>query len=568
MITELQLEHFLFMPDAHIEFTPGLNVITGETGAGKSILLEAVKLILGKKARSGLVLPGRPSARLQARFDLSGLPAVRQKLADIGLTNDDDPDTLMISRTFKTEGSDKLLINGIMTTSSVLRDLGGFLMEIHGQNEHQTLLMPDVQRHLLDRMGGEAHQKMLDSLSSAYAEREKLRIEVENLEQRLASGAARLDQLSATLQDLEAIHLTSPDEEQQLRDECHKLSHAEQLSESIEEVIHSLDGNDDAGGAVRLLHRAREAARQAGEIDQRIRAFAERLEALYYEASDISSGFRHESDIEYDPKRLSLVQSRLSSFQQACRRHRTDFSGLFKLIETMKAEITELTAPDLSRNRLKKALDEADCRLSKIAADITASRKTIAARLEKQVSSVMEQLGFNSARFTIDIKAAHIGPSGQETIEFLVALNPGVPGGPLRKIASGGELSRVALALKQVLAEGDELPTLLFDEIDAGIGGTTAEAVAESLGRLSHKKQVVLVTHLHQIAKEADRHFTVSKQVIGGETVVRIGEVRKTEREAEIARMLGRTGAEGLAFAKALLRREAAPRASSRQSSL
>lgn len=561
MISELQLEHFLFMPDAHIEFTPGLNVITGETGAGKSILLEAVKLILGKKARSGLVLPGRSSARLQARFDLSGLPAVKCRLSDSGLQNDDDPDTLLISRTFKAEGSDKVLINGIMTTSSALRDLGGSLMEIHGQNEHQTLLMPDVQRHLLDRMGGESHQKLLESLSSAYSAREKLRIEVENLEQRLASGAARLDQLATTLQDLEVLHLTTPDEELQLKNECHTLSHAEQLSESIEEVLHALDGSDDEGGAIRLLHRAREAAQQAGEIDQRVKGFSERLEALYYEASDISTGFRHEADVEYDPRRLSLIQSRLSSFQQACRRHKTDFAGLFTIIEAMKAEIAELTAPDSSRTRLKKAFDEADLRLSKTAADVTEARRAIAGRLEKQVSSVMEQLGFNSARFTIDIKPSHIGASGQETIEFLVALNPGAPAGPLRRIASGGELSRVALALKQVLAEGDELPTLLFDEIDAGIGGTTAEAVAESLERLSRKKQVVLVTHLHQIAKEAERHFTVSKRVEAGETVVRIGEVRKTEREAEIARMLGRTGAEGLAFAKALLRREGAPKA-------
>ncbi len=566
MISELQLEHFLFMPDAHIEFTPGLNVITGETGAGKSILLEAVKLILGKKARSGLVLPGRPSARLQARFDLSGLPALKNRLADAGLLNDDDPDTLLVSRTFKAEGSDKLLINGIMTTSAVLRDLGGLLMEIHGQNEHQTLLVPEVQRHLLDRMGGDGHQHLLCALSSAHADHERIRRELEDLEQRLVSGAARLDQVNVALQDLEALRLSDPGEKERLEEECHKLAHAEQLAESIAEVIHAIEGDDDEGGAVRHLHRAREAALQAGGIDPRLKSFAERLETLYYEACDIASGFRHETDVEFDPKRLSHVQSRLSAFQQACRRHRTEFAGLFGLIESMKREVAELTAPDSSRNRLKQALTEAATRLAKAADDVTKARKTIAARLDKQVSTVMEQLGFNAARFTIDMKPVQVGPAGQESIEFLVALNPGAPGGPLRKIASGGELSRVALALKQVLAEGDELPTLLFDEIDAGIGGTTAEAVAESLERLSRKKQVVLVTHLHQIAKEADRHFTVTKQVVGGETVVRIGEVRKTDREAEIARMLGRTGAEGLAFAKALLRREPAPKAVARAS--
>ncbi|HOY67608.1 MAG TPA: DNA repair protein RecN [Candidatus Ozemobacteraceae bacterium] len=561
MITELQLEQFLFMPDTHLEFTPGLNVITGETGAGKSILLEAVKLILGKKARSGLVLPGRTSARLQARFEIGGKSLLLAKLAEMGLTNEDDPATLLISRTFKAEGSDKVLINGIMTTATALRELGSYLMEIHGQNEHQTLLMPDIQRHLLDRMGGEAHQKRLDKLAQAFSEHRRLTRELDELETRLASGAERLETLTAALGELDALRLTDPEEEARLKEECHRLAHGEQLAETIAEALQSLDGDDESTGAVRLLHRALDAAQNAGTIDPGLTSFAGRLEALYYEAADISSALRREADVEFDPDRLSLVQSRLSAFQQACRRHRTDFAGLFPLIEGIRKEIGDLTAPDSSRARLRKALDEAERSLSTAAGDVSTARRTIAAKLEKQVSTIMEELGFHAARFSIGMKPVPVTTAGQEAIEFLVALNPGAPGGPLRKIASGGELSRVALALKQVLAEGDDLPTLLFDEIDAGIGGTTAEAVATSLERLSRKKQVVLVTHLHQIAKEADRHFTVTKRVIDGATEVRIGEVKKAEREAEIARMLGRTGSEGLAFARALLRRERPSRA-------
>ncbi|HEY9071910.1 MAG TPA: DNA repair protein RecN [Candidatus Ozemobacteraceae bacterium] len=561
MITELQLEQFLFMPDTHIEFTPGLNVITGETGAGKSILLEAVKLILGKKARSGLVLPGRTAARLQARFEIGGKTLLQQKLAEMGLTNEDDPTTLLISRTFKTEGSDKVLINGIMTTTSALRELGAFLMEIHGQNEHQTLLMPETQRKLLDRMGGDTHLKRLEKLSLAFTEHRRLSDELEELETRLASGAERLETLTATLGELDALRLTDPEEDAMLKEECHRLAHAEQLAETIADALQSLDGSDETTGAVRLLHRALDAARNAGTIDPGLTAFAGRLEALYYEAADISSALRREADVECDPNRLSFVQSRLSAFQQACRRHRTDFAGLFPLIEEIRKEIGDLTAPDSSRARLRKALDEAQRGLSTAASEVTTARRAIAAKLEKQVSTVMEELGFHAARFSIGMKPVPITATGQEAVEFLVALNPGAPGGPLRKIASGGELSRVALALKQVLAEGDDLPTLLFDEIDAGIGGTTAEAVAASLERLSRKKQVVLVTHLHQIAKEADRHFTVTKRVVDGATEVRIGEVKKAEREAEIARMLGRTGSEGLAFARALLRRERSSRA-------
>ncbi|HNW35296.1 MAG TPA: hypothetical protein PKM25_10220, partial [Candidatus Ozemobacteraceae bacterium] len=318
--------------------------------------------------RSGLVLPGRSTARLQARFDISALPSVQSRLSNSGLQNEDDPDTLLISRSFKTEGSDKVLINGIMTTASALRDLGGFLMEIHGQNEHQTLLLPEVQRHLLDRMGGEPHQKLLNTLAATYSEHERLHTEVEALEQRLASGEARLDHLTATLQDLESLQIVSPDEEQQLIDESHRLAHAEQLSETISSALQALEGGDEDDGAIRLLHRARDASQQAGLIDQRLLPFSERLEALYYEAADIASGFRHEADVEYDPKRLSLVQARLSAFQQACRRHRTDFAGLFALIEGMKREIAELTAPDTSRGKLRKALGEAEARLSAAAA--------------------------------------------------------------------------------------------------------------------------------------------------------------------------------------------------------
>lgn len=558
MIQEIRLENFLFMRNADLTFCKGLNVITGETGAGKSILLEAVKLLLGKKARSNIVLPGHSTARVQAEFDISSQPELYKFLESSGFINEDDVSCLTISRTFKQDGAGKILVNGILTTVSFIRQIGPFLMEIHGQNEHQTLLLPEMQRKYLDRTGGEKHLKRLETLGQIFQQRQQLQQKFLELEQSQQNSSQRIKELQEIIQELEMLNLSNQNEETELKDELKKLSHAEQIISFVQTAQLALSGEEDVPGATSRCFKAADNLRKISEFDPKIAKAEERAMGLFHELQDLEAELSIVAeDTDLDPDKLYVIQARLSEISRVCRKFGTDFNGLITLLEKANEELSELYAPDSNREKIRKALDEINAKLTKITDQVSKERTLLAFSLSKSVSNEMESLGFNSAIFEVVLSPVPIGQNGAEQIEFNVSLNPGSPGGPLRKIASGGELSRVALAIKKVLAQSDSLPTLLFDEIDAGIGGKTAEAVAASLRALASEKQVLLVTHLHQIAKEGNYHFTVSKTVDNDTTKVSIQKVKGDERIEEIARMLGQTDSEGIAFARNLLQKTA-----------
>ncbi len=556
MIQEIHLENFLFMQQADLCFGKGLNVITGETGAGKSVLLEAVRLLLGKKARSGIVLPGKNSARVQATFNISTLTELKMLLEESGLNNDDDPDVLIISRSFKEDGSGKILINGMITTASLIKQIGPYLMEIHGQNEHQTLLVPETQRKYLDRTGTDSFLQQLAELKVLYQKYQELQQRYLEIEQRQRHSAEKIQELQLILQELESLNLTDSEEEDKLKEDLQKLSHAETIINMLQSAVNALNGGDDNSGATSMSFKAAECLRRISAYDSRIARAEARAESIFHELRDLESELTDLAEsTDLDPDRLYQIQARLSDISRTCRKYGRNFQQLFELHQQVKDQLAELYEPDSTREKVKKALEDIK-RKFEIATDtVSQQRRKLAAELEKKVSREMQSLGFNSADFKVTLTPATPGPNGAEQVEFMVSLNPGAPGGPLRKIASGGELSRVALAIKKVLAQSDELPTLLFDEIDAGIGGKTAEAVAGSLRALARQKQVLLVTHLHQIAKEGNLHFMVSKQVKQNQTAVEIRTVANDERVEEIARMLGQTDAEGLAFARTLLQK-------------
>jgi len=555
MIVELRLENFLFMKEALLEFSPGLNVITGETGAGKSILLEAVKLVLGKKGKSGLVMPGETTAKIQAVFEISPQLGAWDFLDKSGYLNEEDPNSLTISRTFKMEGSEKVFVNGIMTSAAFLKDLGKFLMEIHGQNDHQTLLFAETQRRLLDRTGGELHLKHLSELKILYEDRKKLSSEFEELRKRICAGAEKIRELQEIIRELQDLALESPDEETNLKEEAKRLVYFEQIIGSLQTAIQALSGEDDNPGAVSLVYRAKDALKHAVNNDLKLNSPFDKLDSIFIELQDIQNQLcKMASECQYDPDRNSIIQARLAEISRCSRKFRTDAVGLIDLKKTVQREVDELTAPDATMKNLQTKLDEVESKYFYSIKQVSTERKKLSVKLAKSVSDEMSRLGFPSEGFSLDLKNCEPGQYGAEFIEFVVSVNPGGQGGPLKKIASGGELSRVALAIKKVLAQSDELPTLLFDEIDSGIGGTTAQAVAKSLKSLSEKKQVILVTHLHQIAKEGQKHFTVDKTVNDGTTKIQIHEVQGKGREAEIARMLGTSDSAGLAYARSILK--------------
>ncbi len=554
MITEIQLENFLFMQKAELSFSKGLNVITGETGAGKSVLLEAVKLLLGKKSRSGIVLKGHNSAKIQAEFDIKGQTALQKHLADAGFANEDEPDTLCITRTFKEEGTGRVLVNGLMTTAALLKDIGHFLMEIHGQNEHQTLLDPETQRELLDRTGGAVLREKLDKLKELYKSKKALQDKLDELENQSQHAAERIEELEAIKKDLEDLNLSDPNEEDELRETLKKLSNSEQIINALQGSLACFAGSDEIAGATMLAYRASEQLRKVADYDSALNDYYNRATNLYYDLKSLEADVEATAeDSDLDPEKLYEIQSRLADIQKICRKYTTDFSGLFELQTNCDKELSELTEPDSSRKKLQQELSLIEKEFKAIVTEVSSDRKNLAKALNESVSAEMAHLGFNSAIFDAKLIPIEAGSHGGEDVEFFVSLNPGAPGGPLRKIASGGELSRVALSIKKVLSNSDELPTLVFDEIDTGIGGKTAESVADSLRSLGQQKQVLLVTHLHQIAKEGTHHFTVTKTVNGDQTEVHINRVEGDARVEEIARMLGRTDKDGLTFARSLL---------------
>lgn len=554
MITEIQLENFLFMEKADLSFSKGLNVITGETGAGKSVLLEAVKLLLGKKSRSGIVLKGKNTAKIQAEFNIKGQTSLKDYLEESGFYNEEDPDTLSITRTFKEESNGRILVNGLIATVTLLKGIGPYLMEIHGQNEHQTLLDPNTQRELLDKTGNSQFFEKLNNLKEIYKKRKDLKEKLEELDNKSQHAAERIEELEAIKKDLDELVLSDKNEEDDLKEELKKLSNSEQIINALQGSLSCLSGSDDVSGATMLAYKASELLRKVVDYDNNIDEYYKRITDLYYELKSLESDIESTAESsDLDPERLYEIQSRLSDIQKICRKYSTDFAGLFDLNEKCDNELSELTEPDQSRNKLLKELEIINKEFDTIVKEISKERKSLAKHLNESVSHEMEHLGFNSAIFEARLIPIEPCSHGAEDIEFYVSLNPGAPSGPLRKIASGGELSRVALSIKKVLANSDQLPTLVFDEIDTGIGGKTAEAVADSLRDLGQQKQVLLVTHLHQIAKEGTHHFTVTKSVVDNQTEVHINRVDGENRVEELARMLGRTDADGLAFARSLL---------------
>lgn len=555
MIKEIYLENFLFIKEARLSFQKGLNVITGETGAGKSVLLEAVKLLLGKKARSGLVMSGCKTARVQAEFDIAQLPDLIDFLDESGFVNEDEPDNLVISRSFKEAGSGKVIVNSILATSTFLKKLGKNLMEIHGQNEHQTLLNSDVQRQLVDRAGDQNHHSKLIKLFDAYTLKKQLEKKYNELEQKFKTSSETIAQLQQTLKELSSLNLQNQSEEDELKNELKKLSHSEQIINGLENARTVLEGTEEVRGAVSLLKKASDFLGQTGEYEDAAKPMIDRAKDLFYEAQALESDVAQLAEtIDLDPERLYEVQARLAEISRACRKHDCTFEGLFELKESVNKQLSELFEPDNTLKNAQIKLEQACEYYQQVASEVSEKRKVISQKLSDKVSESMQELGFNKASFEPVLINAEPGPEGKEKIEFFVSLNPGAPGGPLKKIASGGELSRVALAIKKELAKSDRLPTLLFDEIDAGIGGQTAQAVAESLAKLAEQKQILLVTHLHQIAKEADTHFVVNKNVKNDNTQINIGIVEKEERVKEIARMLGKKDSQGMSFARNLLK--------------
>jgi DNA repair protein RecN (Recombination protein N) len=561
MLVELRIRDYAVIEDLTLELGPGLNVLTGETGAGKSIIVGALGLLLGERASAGVVRTGAERATVEAVFDLAALADVRRLLDEQGFRADDD--LLILRREIAAAGRSRAWVNGSAATAGAVGDIGRALVDLHGQHEHQTLLRSAEQRSILDAFGGALEAAA--RVAALHADLEEQRAALEEREQRVREIESRADFLRFQLDEIDGARL-EPAEDETLEAEARRLEHSSELLEGAGGLHESLYAAD--GSVADRLAEARKALERLAAVDPELAEDLERLGEAALIVEDVGRRVGdYASRVEHDPARLDDVRVRLDRLFRLKRKYGPELADVLATAQRVRAELSDLEDAEHDLGSLRKRVDEAVAMLRAAAEELGRLRRRAAEELGPAVEAVLSDLGLAGARFEVRLTThASISASGAEVVEFLVAPNPGLDLMPLARIASGGELARVMLALKSVLAEVDRVPILVFDEIDAGVGGMVAGAVAEKLADVATRHQVFVVTHLAQVASRAAHHLLVEKESSGGVTSAGVRALTGEERVQEVARMLGGDpeSAKSRAHARELLAGASSPRASGR----
>ena len=530
MLRQLAIRNVVLVESLELEFEAGLGVLTGETGAGKSILLDALGLAMGARADAGLVRSGQDAASVSVELDLPGdhpanaLLAEQEIEAEVG-------EPLIIRRTLKADGGSRAFVGAASVPAGLLREVGSLAIEIHGQHDDRGLLNPRGHRDLLDAFG------RVDVRPVAEAWSEVTRIEGELAQARadLATAERDRDYLAHSLSEIEAL-APEAGEETRLAEERAAMQAGAKAGESLSGLDELLGGSDGALAQLRLVARRIE----RGAPDHPI--LAEALAALdraVIEAAEAEDKIARAADaLAFDPAKLDAAEARLFDIRGLARKHRVEADALAELAETMRAQLGAIEAGGERIEALDRELEAARTRYSELAAGLRSERQLAAQRLDAAVAGELAPLKLDAARFRTAIGAAEPSASGTDRVEFEVSTNPGAPFGPLTKIASGGELSRFILSLKVALAEAGSAGTMIFDEVDRGVGGSVASAIGERLWQLAQRSQVLVVTHSPQVAARATQHFRIEKSHGDGGTRTTVRRLNDDERREEIARML------------------------------
>jgi DNA repair protein RecN (Recombination protein N) len=530
MLRQLAIRNVVLIDQLEIEFEPGLGVLTGETGAGKSILLDSLGLALGARADTALVRQGEDGASVTAEIDLPANHPAQVLLKDQGL--DCVPgEPLILRRTVKNDGGSRAFIGASAVPAGAIRDVAALLVEIHGQYDDRGLLNPRGHRALLDAFAG------IDTgpVEAAWAKVTGIEHELAAARSAAAEADRDRDYLAHAVAEIEVLE-PQTGEETSLAEERAAI----QAGAKAAEALQGLD--DLLGGADGALAQLRQAARriERGAADHPLLADAlAALDRALIEAHDAEDKIDRAADaLAFDPQRLEAVEARLFDIRGLARKHRVEPDQLAELGETMRARLGEIEAGGERIEALDAELKQARLDYSKLAQELSGRRHEAAAKLDTAVAGELAPLKLDSAKFRTALGQAEPGPSGTDRVEFEVSTNPGAPFGPLTKIASGGELSRFILALKVALAEAGTAATMIFDEIDRGVGGAVASAIGERLARLAKDSQVLVVTHSPQVAARAAHHYRIEKAHDGQSTTTTVRRLSADERREEIARML------------------------------
>lgn len=534
MLLELRLRNVAVIEAVTLPLAGGLNVLTGETGAGKSLIVGALGLLLGERAAADRIRAGQERATVEATFDARGLDAVRAWLDARGIDADDE--TLILKREVSGAARSRAWVNGTAVTVAVLRALGAQLITVHGQHEAQQLLDATAQRSVLDAYAGAT--ELAHRVSSAHARVLAVRETRTALEARRQAAAQRAVYLRFLVDEIDAARL-QPGEEEQLDAEHRRLAHAEELRRTAEEIVGTLQGDEGA-----VLDRLGSVQRALGSL-QRIDPSLDRLQAssdaAYYALDELARELAAYADsIEADPSRLRVVDARRALLHQLVRKHGPTVDDVLATAEQARTELALVDDIDSARATVERELQQALAAHGAVAAELTRLRTTAARTLADAVRALLPELGMVDGRFLVQLAPlAEAGAYGAEAVQFLVALNAGTAAGPLDRVASGGELARVMLAVSTVLARLQAVPTLVFDEVDAGVGGAVAWQVGALMRRVASHHQVLAISHLAQIAACAHHHVVVRKARTEGFTTSDTETVRGDARVLELARMLG-----------------------------
>jgi DNA repair protein RecN (Recombination protein N) len=572
MLTTLRIKNLALVSDLTLELQPGCNVITGETGAGKSIILGALNLVLGERADRTLIRSGEESCSVEAVFDTKKLRApLKIFLEDNGLEPCEDHQ-LVLKRTFTSAGTNRQFINGSATTLATLATIGEWLVDMHGPHDHQSLLHAGKQLLILDAFGGLETER--ESFGELVRRRAVLEAEKSALIVDEKTYAQQLDLLRFQVQEISTARL-QPDEEKSVEEEFNRASNAAKLLQLSQAALDALSENENS-----LLTQSGVIGRVLAEL-QRVDAGAANLVALHAQAGETLRELqtelsRYADKVDVDPARLAEVEERLNLIHSLKRKYGATLAEVIAFGDDAKQKLQALESRDAELARLNAALEKLSAEIFNAGKKLSAARRKVIPQLAKAVGRQLEDLGFKQSKFDVAIKTVFVGDevtslkskssqslltsaptikqTGFDEIEFQFAPNLGEPAKPLRAIASSGEIARVMLALKTVLAAEDEIPVLIFDEVDANVGGETANAVGEKMKQIAAKRQVFCITHLPQVAAPADAHYVVTKQVKNGRTISEITLLDKKSRVTELARMLGGQSDAARKHAEALLR--------------
>jgi DNA repair protein RecN (Recombination protein N) len=557
MLAELAIRNFAIIESVDMTFGEGLNVLTGETGAGKSILIDALGAVLGDRVSADMVRTGARSAAIDATFDLNRVPdgsAVQELLASLQIESEDD--ALILSREIQSGGRSTARVNGRPATATILNQIGSLMVDVHGQSDHLSLLRPAAQRELLD------HYAQTTGLREAFATKLSELRRVDDALMAARSGARermqRLDLLQYQIEEIRQASLR-PGEEEELLQERNRLANAERLSQDAASVHLALSGGDDevAGAALPVLRQATKLLDDLVSLDPQSEPLRERLNELLIYLEDFSTEIRvYRDEVEADPARLEVVEERLALLRQLMRKYGADVAEIQAHANAAEKELARLTGSDVDAEALTAQRAVLASEAGELAGELSRKRRAAAGKLAREVERAIADLKMGSAEFAVDLDrhedpeglpvlredgtAVHVAAdvSGIDRVTFLIATNVGEGVKPLSRIASGGETARLMLALKSILSDADQTPTLVFDEIDVGVGGRSGQVVGEKLWKLATSHQVIVITHLPQIAAFADEHFRIAKAERGERVTTTIERLESENRDRELAAMI------------------------------